>query len=178
MAEKLLVVNLYGGPGIGKSTLASSVFAELKKLHIDAELIGEYAKKVVWRGDLETLGDQIYVLGKQHNRQYNLQGKCDVAITDSPFMLSCIYNNLYTNYKNLTALALEAYQRFNNLNYVIERPAGYNPNGRVQTEEQARAVDVAIAELLEEQLLPYRTVQLETAVWDIIADVKEVLNAE
>lgn len=40
----LLLVNLYGSPGAGKSTGAAYIFAKLKMLGINAELITEYAK--------------------------------------------------------------------------------------------------------------------------------------
>lgn len=39
-----LVVNLFGGPGSGKSTGAAYVFARLKMLGYNAELVTEFAK--------------------------------------------------------------------------------------------------------------------------------------
>lgn len=39
-----IYVNLYGGPGSGKSTTAAGVVSQLKLLSINAELVTEYAK--------------------------------------------------------------------------------------------------------------------------------------
>jgi adenylate kinase family enzyme len=38
------VINLFGGPGCGKSTLAARIFSILKLKDISCELINEYAK--------------------------------------------------------------------------------------------------------------------------------------
>ena len=43
-----LVVNLYGAPGSGKSTGAAYIFAKLKMLGVNCELITEFAKDKVW----------------------------------------------------------------------------------------------------------------------------------
>ena len=39
-----VVINLFGGPGCGKSTGAAYVFSKLKMLGVNAELTSEYAK--------------------------------------------------------------------------------------------------------------------------------------
>jgi adenylylsulfate kinase-like enzyme len=45
--EKLHVINLFGGPGTGKSTLAAALFTDLKMKGINAELVTEFAKDLV-----------------------------------------------------------------------------------------------------------------------------------
>ena len=42
MKKKPLVINLIGGPGCGKSTVASGLFYALKKLQVNAELSLEW----------------------------------------------------------------------------------------------------------------------------------------
>ena len=49
-----LIVSFYGGPGIGKSTMSSRVFSELKSMNYEVELATEYAKDLTWQ-ELETL---------------------------------------------------------------------------------------------------------------------------
>lgn len=44
----MIVVNLYGGPGVGKSTGAAYVFARLKEAGVVAELVTEFAKDLTW----------------------------------------------------------------------------------------------------------------------------------
>ena len=42
------VINLFGGPGCGKSTTAADLFARMKLRGLSVELVTEYAKDVVW----------------------------------------------------------------------------------------------------------------------------------
>ena len=44
--KKPLVINLFGAPGVGKSTGAAKVFTELKQLGVNCELVGEVAKDI------------------------------------------------------------------------------------------------------------------------------------
>ena len=43
-----LVINLFGGPGCGKSTIAALLFGKLKQNGINCEMALEYAKDKVW----------------------------------------------------------------------------------------------------------------------------------
>lgn len=56
---KTKVCNLIGGPGIGKSVLASELFVKMKKNHINCELIYEYPKEVTWEENEKLLKNQI-----------------------------------------------------------------------------------------------------------------------
>lgn len=44
----MIVINLFGEPGAGKSTGAAYVFAMLKMNGVNAELVTEYAKDITW----------------------------------------------------------------------------------------------------------------------------------
>ena len=48
-----LVVNLFAGPGAGKSTGAAYIFSMLKMAGIDTEYVNEYAKDKVWEDNKE-----------------------------------------------------------------------------------------------------------------------------
>lgn len=146
----MLVVNLYGGPGSGKSTTAAGVFSELKQMGINAELVTEYAKDKAWEfppiEDKEGVinfapifDNQIYIFAKQHHRMWRLKGKVQVAITDSPLILSAVYNA--GKFPALDALVFETYASFNNLDIYLNRVKKYNPAGRNQDETQARLID-------------------------------------
>lgn len=71
---KTKVINLYGGPGTGKSTTAGALFAEMKFRGINCEYVQEYAKDKAWEFGTNHLGipkvfqAQEYIFGKQHFR--------------------------------------------------------------------------------------------------------------
>ena len=168
-----VVVNLVGGPGAGKSTLAAGVFTELKWKGVNCELVTEYAKDKVWEESYRILEDQIYILGKQHHRLFRLSDKVDVIITDSPLFLSLIYGAHWGD--TFAALTVELFNKFNNLTYFVERQKRYNPAGRVQTEEKAKAIDALVKEKLGFYSLPYKEIPGVMDSTHIIVD--EVVEA-
>jgi nicotinamide riboside kinase len=171
----LIVVNINAGPSAGKSTLAADVYAKLKRLHINVELVREYAKDVVYSDSLSTLKDQVHILGEQHHRQFVLDGQCDVAITDSPILLCSIYNTFYTEYKAFDALALEAHHRYDNLNYVLARTNEFQAMGRVEDQQKSIEIDGMIESFLRKNDIRYTVVSNPFASDQIVQDVLDRL---
>ena len=88
------VINLYGGPGSGKSTTAAGLYYRMKMAHHNVELVTEYAKDLVYADRLEGMLDQQeYIFAKQNNRLHRLRNKTDWVVTDSPILLSTVYVN-------------------------------------------------------------------------------------
>ena len=134
-----LVVNFFAGPGTGKSTMMAHCFAELKWRGIDCEMSTEYAKDKVWERSEHILQNQFYVSGKQYHKLRRLNGKVEVILTDSPLLLGLYYGN--EEPEEFKGLLVKHFNAFNNLNIFLQRKKSYNPNGRLQTEEQAKAID-------------------------------------
>ena len=86
-----ICVNLFAGAGAGKSTCASGVFTLLKHHNVNAELITEYAKDLVWEERLHLNRSDLEIFTEQLKRQHRLKGKVDVMVTDSPILLSSVY---------------------------------------------------------------------------------------
>jgi nicotinamide riboside kinase len=145
--KNTLIVNLYGGPGSGKSTMMASLFAKLKWNKIDCEMATEYAKDKVWENSIHILDDQLYVTAKQYHRLFRLNGKVDVILTDSPILLGTIYNETI-KIQEFDILVYKLNEQFNNLNIFLERKKVFNPNGRLQTEEEAKTKDNEILNML------------------------------
>lgn len=177
MTKKLVVVNLYGGPCSGKSTIAADIFAKLKRLHLDVELVREYVKEKIWELNPEVMQDQVYILGRQHYRQSVLQGQCQVAITDSPVLLTCVYNDLYTHLRNFNPLVVEMVGHYDNLNYLLERPSVYQAKGRVQDEEGAKGIDDLVVEMLDRLGMSYKRINQQNFAEVVLADVMQRLEA-
>lgn len=160
------IVNLYGGPGCGKSTIAAQVFQELKWRNINCELVQEYAKERVWEGSLNILDYQIYIFAKQLFRIHRLLGKVDVVISDSPILLSLIYGSEEST--EFKALVISEHRKMNTFDCVLMRTKPYHQAGRVQKEHEARDIDTRVIELLE-QVNPtgYKSVfaDRDAAIW-------------
>lgn len=158
----MIVVNLFAGPGSGKSTTCAGVFAKLKLVGVNCEMALEYAKDKVWEESNKVLDDQIYVFGKQLHRIFRLKDKVDVVITDSPILLSIIYDK--TGNKYFSDLVLNQFNNFDNRNYFIERTTVYNPKGRLQTEDEAKEIDKVLLDLLKDCNIEYDSVGKSEAV--------------
>ena len=96
----MLNINLFGGPGTGKSTIAAGIFSAMKHSHMRAELLQEYAKDLTYGKDGVKLSDQLYVLGKQHHKLFRLRDQVDYVIHDSPFVMGVTYLNPNDHYIN------------------------------------------------------------------------------
>lgn len=165
------IVNLLGGPGVGKSTTAAGLFFEMKRLGLSVELVTEYAKDLVWEGRQNLLfEDQLYVFAKQNRRMQRLAGKVDWIITDAPLILANIYVR-EPYYPAFTTLVREIWDRERNRTYLLERTVPYRPEGRLQDESGARAVDERIERYLATAGIPFRRIGADGAIETILSDL-------
>jgi len=147
-----LVVNLFGGPGSGKSTCRAGIFSQLKLHSVDCEEAYEYAKEATWENKQHTLKDQTYVFGKQYHRQWLLKNQVDVVVTDSPILMTLAYG---THTIACTKAIVEKFNEFDNLNFFIRRIKPYKSNGRNETELQSAIIGERIKTILEVYKYPY-----------------------
>jgi len=87
-----LIVNFFGGPGIGKSTQSAHLFTKMKKNHMDVELTFEFPKIVAWEENYSAIRDQFYITANQHRNISRLYGKVKYIIVDSPIILGISKN--------------------------------------------------------------------------------------
>lgn len=166
-------INLFGGPGSGKSTAAAGLFRELKLRGENCELVTEFAKHMTWKEDFNTLKNQIYVHAKQHDRMFHLDGKVDIIVTDSPTIMGLIYCDWERFPKSFETLAKDLFDQADNLCYFLERTEQYQQAGRSQSAEEARQKDLDIIELLERHRIPFKKVRTQDAIEEILKDLEK-----
>lgn len=133
----MILINLYGAPGAGKSTGAAYIFSQLKMAGVNVELVTEFAKDKVWEESKEVFNNQVYIFGKQYFKISRCMNKVDVVVTDSPLLLSCIYNTDPILGEEFNTLVKKVANSFNSRNYFIHRVKDYNPKGRFQSAEES-----------------------------------------
>jgi predicted ATPase len=150
-----LVINLFGGPGCGKSTTMARLFADLKTRGYNVEMVSEFAKDLVYEQRQETMKDELYIFAKQHHRLFRVVDKVDIIITDRPLLLTNIYASLYLpddDFKeDLKRLVRTTFMNFNNFNLMLNREGiEYKADeGRLQDLEEAEKIDkMTIRELI------------------------------
>ena len=151
-------INLFGGPGVGKSTLAAEIFARYKKQGKSVELVTEFVKDLVWENRQSTLEIQPYVSMKQYRNLVRLRGKVDYVITDSPLIKDSTYARRYAPdlpqaYHEL--LFSLHHSLGDSINILLTREWTYNQVGRYQDEDQAKQIDSELRFMLELHEIDY-----------------------
>jgi hypothetical protein len=158
------IINLFGGPGIGKSTQASGLFTEMKKHHMSVEYTYEFPKEVAWEGNISQLKDQFFITANQHRNISRLYGKVDYVIVDSPIILGCFYEQRYGEgypasfygSAGLSNFLWNLFKKYDNINIVLKRNnETYDPNGRIQDLQEAQEIDEDIRETLLINNIPF-----------------------
>lgn len=148
------VINFFGGPGAGKSTAAAGLFYEMKKLWLNAELVTEFAKELVWSGSAHLLSDQNFVFAQQEHRLSRLSDKIDIAISDSPLILSAFYapEDYPISFKQAV---FDFFSMYDNVNILVRRSHHYAAPGRLQNEEESDSLAASMEEFLQANGIPY-----------------------
>lgn len=183
---KTLFINLYAGPGTGKSTSAAWIYALLKSRGVNAELIREYVKDWAWEGRKVNAYDQVYLLGKQVRRETLVMGKVEVAVTDSPTFQSLYYNRKYvpeTLAQGVEAMVLAYYRQMEqdghkHLHVFLNRTKPYSAAGRYQSEEEAKQVDTGVLNLLNEYGIAVTKCGTEQAHMEQLVEVIHRIKSE
>jgi hypothetical protein len=153
---KTTIINLYGGPGTGKSTSAAFLYYLLKAEGKNVELVREYVKDWVWEGRTINTYDQLYFLGKQVRRESMLYGKVNWIVSDSPVFMNLFYASKYCPplvSSGVSAGTLSFYQQaqtdgHRHVHVFLKRNKPYLSEGRYQTEAEAVEIDDGIKKML------------------------------
>jgi hypothetical protein len=147
--KSTVVINLWAGPGAGKSTTAAGLFHLMKVLGLNVELASEYAKDLTWEKNITRLKNQLLVFATQDHRLRRLLGQVDYIITDSPLPLGIAYMGPEFG-EWLPEAISQCFDGYDNRDFLLQRKKAYSPIGRNETEHQALVKDIAIADLFRE----------------------------
>lgn len=147
------VINLYGSPCSGKSTIASGLFYKMKIAGFNVELASEWIKGKVYEKAPYPFTDQLYTFANQNKIIRQMIGKVDYVICDSPLLQTCIYQTREPEIYNQMAYAY--YSLYRNIDVVLQRNHEFRQEGRVHTEAQSIVIDKKIEEFLQESGVEY-----------------------
>jgi len=168
-----LVINLFAGPGAGKSSVAAGLFYELKKQNKKAELVQEHAKDLVYNESYKELKDQFLIAAQQHHRVWRLNNLVDYIITDSPLLLSAAYTDDF-ELRNLT----NAYsKKYNNLNiFLVRDDSTFSPDGRLHNLEESIELDKRVMQILDDYGTRYIKVKVNQDTVQKIIELIEIID--
>lgn len=170
-----LVVSIFGGPGSGKTTVASELFVGLKKRNVDVELVTEFAKDLIMANNKSALKHQFYVTGVQAHRIWSAAYHAQVVLVDSPILLGTIYDNRAS--QAFRDLCFEYHNELTNFNILLRRnPFPHSTYGRVHSLTESVSIDNRIHRLLSENNLYYEEIDPVGGVPGMIDVIMEMVK--
>lgn len=158
-------INLYAGPGSGKSVTAAWLWGQLKVAGYNIELIPEWPKKWCYEQRSITAFDEVYAFAKQmHKEDSYLKQGIDFIISDCPLLMVAAYSlakqTVFT--EELIKLSCKFEDMYPSINIFIDRgDILYQQNGRYENYQQALDMDKLIYDLMSDYL-PNRFVTFKT----------------
>jgi ABC-type oligopeptide transport system ATPase subunit len=181
------VINLYGGPGSGKSTTAAGLFSLMKIEGQRVELVTEFARDEINSGNAHRLQNQDWIFAHQHHRIERLKDNgLDYVITDSPLLLMLVYaENVWIDKPYLNSFKQFVYdvdQTYTSYNFFMQRADQSESEleddlGRIHTLEQSKKIDNQILTMLKYHNIIYKqfVVGLDT-IEKIYSDINRTYN--
>ena len=172
--KNTLLINIYGGPGAGKSTAAAGVFYELKKNGYDCGLVTEMATELVYDEAFNVMNDQIYLFGEQWHRTFRMLGKVDFIVTDSPLLMNIVYNKQKDeDFEKFIYLRIH---KLKSLDFFIKRSDAFSEVGRIHNLEQSKELDKTIKDLAKKNDIALIEVEQENAVSKIVSVILSFMD--
>jgi hypothetical protein len=153
------VINLFGGPGSGKTNTCSALHSALKSEGKSIEQSLEHPKELMYddryKNRRPSLYEEVWFFGEQCRRLTIYLGNVDLVVTDKPLLMNAWYASKTDS--ALGAVMLSMWQcvakqlagdGHKQINLYLERIAPYQQEGRYQSEEEARATDPEIRAFL------------------------------
>ena len=176
------IINLFGGPGSGKSTITSGLFYELKKRNISCDNPYEFPKQVAWEDNKSQITDQLYIFANQHRGIVRSYGKVDFIILDSPILLSLAYKDGYDKSypaslygESFDKMVFDVYNQYTNINFLLNRDdKKYQTDGRFQSQTESSMFHKRIKNILDDHDLTYFNMEVNGDTVDKI--IKFITN--
>jgi len=140
----MILFEMYGGPGSGKSVAAAALYVALKNVGIRASLVNEAATELILSDAKAPCYDnQLLIAGMQWERVLRLsRHNCTVAISDSPLIQGLMYEGSSEYKEELRSLIRKIKKRFETFKVFIHRATSqFDEFGRNQKAKEAKLLD-------------------------------------
>ena len=170
----MLVVNLFGAPGAGKSSLALLVSGLLKTSYpeFSVECPDEFAKTIVYDEAHKALSCQLYIAGRQQWQIARCEGHADIVVCDSPVLMSWVYGSENGNKvpPEFFDVCRFYHSKYDTLNFLLFRDHEFDRRGRIHTHDDELRINTKILDTLKAARVPVIIVKSDVTWAAKIAD--------
>lgn len=139
-----ILINLFGGPGAGKTTLAHGIVYEFRMHGIEADIATEYPKELIYDRINPASINQYTILAEQFKKIERVLRACTVVVCECPLLLCAEYDmgkrHIFQMVKDYETYLKDTYKT-STYNYFVDRIVPYTTTNRVHTEKQAIDID-------------------------------------
>lgn len=172
------IINFFGSSGAGKSTLSLELTSTLKKLGYNTDYVPEYAKELVYQKNYSLLSKPFSIFSTQKERiDLLVDNNLDLAVTDSPLLLSSFYGSKY-NYSDelFEHIVLHEHNKYDNINFFVNRTVDYKQEGRLELEEKSNENSYNLSEMLRRLNIQCVDINSDTPIKDIVSYIENALT--
>ena len=186
-----IVINIFGAPGVGKTTMAASLFVALKKKGVSVDAPYEHPKEMAWLKETEKVKDQYLIMALQHHSIFKRFGKVDYIIMDSPVLMSIVYAKAFGVNSplierglwdsNADRVALRLHSKYPSLNFHLKHFANKEDRvGNINYNERFRETEdgdlgIAMNWLLEKYKIKHKVIDRSGGLATILTSVNKGL---
>lgn len=145
----MILFNVWAAPGSGKTTTATALYLAFKKAGYHTDLVGETARDVIYtQATCQLVDNQFLISGQQWERLKRLERYgVEVAVCDSPLMQGLLYAAHFPYFRQLKDILEVCDATYPTYDVFVHRAFPYKAAERIQTEEEAHALEPAIRDL-------------------------------
>jgi len=166
------IIQLFAGPGAGKSALAYKLAGEMKARGINCELVTEVAKDVTWEKNFHQLSNQFFIVAKQFDRIRRLEDKVDYIITDAGLLQNIPYFKDERYKVELSEIMCKLHRSYKTINFFVHRLEGFDANGRKEDLEESVKIDEDTMKILKSEKVLFKDITPDTSVDDLISMIE------
>ena len=174
-------VNIFGGPGSGKSITAINIRVELGFKDYNIELVEEVVKDWTYISRIPEGCDDFYLTASQIQKEdIRLRAGVGVIVSDSPIFIQYFFSRYHnvSLQEPIRLASLEFEKLYPSLNIFLDRENKfYDEVGRYEKLKEAKRIDILLKATLVENKISFRSFSC-LAQKDIIDYVESRLEAK
>lgn len=153
-----VVINYFGGPGVGKSVAMAKTFTDLKVRGYNVEMLSEVAKQFIYEDRMNAIKDDYYLVARVNYLLSCISNQVDIVVMDGSILNTNIYSKWNGKYsENFGKVVTSLFYGYDNISIYLKRATEFKSGeGRIHSEEESKTLDKLIEEELKLREVDYK----------------------